>query len=159
MTKTEEKKMETVNRHNFISRVYATVLNCIPEQTTMLRKQVQIRLTHQNYNRYIRFHNFGKDMNIQIFSDGNVWLELNEAMHSEHKEQLFEYAADEEAQNAFLEELRTLISNLIPVYMEQTVSGFHGYMDYVSGSKTAAESYRQMMAHYHCTGKESKHEQ
>ena len=96
MTKAELKKLETEQKHEFIARVYATVLPCIPEQTIMLRKHLQIRLTHQGYNRYVRFHSYGMDMNIQIFGDGNVGIELNEALHNEHTEQLFEYASEKE---------------------------------------------------------------
>ena len=95
------------------------------------------------------------DMNIQIFGDGNVSIELNEALHNEHKEQLFEYVTEEEPQEAFLTELKLLLTNLILVFTDQAVFDFHSYMDYVDSSNTAAEAYQQVMADYHRATKES----
>ena len=155
MTKAELKKLETEQKHEFIARVYATVLSCIPEQTIMLRKHLQIRLTHQGYNRYVRFHSYGMDMNIQIFGDGNVGIELNETLHNEHTEQLFEYASEKEVQEVFLTNLKALITVLIRIFTAQAVFDFHSYMDYVGGSTTAAEAYQQMMADYQRATKES----
>lgn len=66
MTKAELKRLETEKKHAFIARAYATVLSCIPEQTVMLRNSVQIRLTHQSYNRYIRFHKYDKEMYLDV---------------------------------------------------------------------------------------------
>lgn len=155
MTKAELKKMETEKKHAFIARAYATVLSCIPEQTVMLRKNVQIRLTHQSYNRYIRFHNYGMDMNIQIFGDGNVVIELSEALHNKHKEQLFEYVTENEQQEVFLENLKTLLSSLISVFTDQAVLDFHSYMDYVEEEKNAANAYQRMMDEYRGIKRES----
>lgn len=155
MTKTELQKLETQQKHAFIARAYAAVLSCIPEQTIMLRKDVQIRLTHKGYNRYIRFHKYGMDMNIQIFGDGNVFVELSEALHNDYREQLFEYVPDTEKQEAFLAELKELVSRLIPVFTDQAVADFHTYMDYVDCEKSAIEAYRLMMDEWNPQRKES----
>ena len=149
MTKAELTRLETEKKHAFIARAYATVLSCIPEQTVMLRKNVQIRLTHQGYNRYSRFHNYGKDMNIQIFGDGNVVIELSDMSHNEHKEQLFKYVTEDEQQEVFLTELKELLSRLIPVFTEQAVCGFHTLMSYAGSGRRAAEAYQQMMDDYY----------
>lgn len=154
MTKAELKRLETEKKHDFIARAYAIVLSCIPEQTVMLRNSVQIRLTHQSYNRYIRFHKYDKDMNIQIFGDGNVVIVLNTISHNEYKEQLFEYSGEEEQQETFLAELKELISRLLPLFTDQDLCDFHTYMGYVGGGRTAAEAYQQMMDHYHRFQKE-----
>lgn len=150
MTKAELKQLETEKKHAFIARAYATVLSCIPEQTVMLRKNVQIRLTHQSYNRYIRFHKYDKDMNIQIFGDGNVVIVLNSISHNEYKEQLFEYSSEDEQQKIFLVELKELISRLLPLFMDQDSCDFHTYMGHVGGSRTAAEAYQYMKDNNPC---------
>lgn len=155
MTKAELKRLETKKKHAFIARAYATVLSCIPEQTVMLRNNVQIRLTHQSYNRYIRFHKYDKDMNIQIFGDGNVVIVLNTISNNEYKEQLFEYPDEEKRQDIFLAELKELVSRLLLLLTDQDVCDFHTYMGHVGGGRTAAEAYQQMMAIYHSTKKES----
>lgn len=154
MTKTELKKLETQKKHEFIAHAYAAVLSCIPEQTIMLRKQLLIRMTHKSYSRYIRFHRYGMDMNIQIFGDGNVCIELTEALHSDHREQLFEYVPDEDKQEAFLAELKELVSGLIPVFADQAVADFHTYMDYVGCEKSVIEAYRLMMDEWNPKRKE-----
>lgn len=155
MTKAELKRLETEKKHDFIARAYATVLSCIPEQTVMLRKNVQIRLTHQGYNRYIRFHSYGQDMNIQILGDGNVVVEMSELSHHDHKEQLFDYVTEDEKQVAFLAELKKLLSCLIPVFVGADGCGFHTYMSYVGDGSRAAEAYQRMMDDLHRAEKEA----
>ncbi len=149
MTKAEQKKLETEKKYDFIAKTYAVILSSIPEQTKGVRKSVQVRLTHQNYTRYIRFHNYGKDMNFQLYSDGNVVIELDEALHNKHTETLFEYSGDDEKQEAFWEELSKLVPRLIKVFIGQEVMDFHSYMDYVGDKTTAAAAYQTMMDEYH----------
>ena len=84
----EKKKTATEIRNEFIAKTYGIVLNCIAEQTNQLRSKVEIRMTLTNYNRYIRFHKYGADMAVLIYRDGKVALELSEALHSKHEEQL-----------------------------------------------------------------------
>lgn len=88
MTKAEIKKMETENKHVFISRVYDIILSCIPAETRGYRQKIEVRIAHQNYNRYVRFHAYGKDLAFQFFGDGNIAIELREALHSDHTEQI-----------------------------------------------------------------------
>ena len=149
MTKAEQKKQATAKKQDFIAKTYAVILNSIPEQTKGVRKSVQIRLTHQNYNRYIRYHNYGKDINFQLYGDGNVAIELDEVFHNKHNEQLFEYSEDAEKQKAFWKELSELVPCLIKVFIDQEVMDFHSYMDYVSSGMTAAVAYQTMMDEYH----------
>lgn len=154
MTETELKKLKTQKKLTFISRSYAAVLSCIPEQTIILRKQVLIRLIHKGYNRYIRFHRYGMDMNVQIFGDGNVCIELTEALHNDHRELLFEYVPDEEKQEVFLAKLKELVSGLIPIFTDQSVADFHTYMNYVGCTKSVAYAYRMMMDEWRPVRKE-----
>lgn len=145
MNQRQKRKMEAEQKTSFITNAYATVLSCIAEQSKAVRASVQIRLTHQRLNRYVRFHAYGKDMNIQIFGDGNVAIELKEALHNEHREQLFEYTSETEVQDAFLAALREMVSWLIPVFLDLAIHDYHTYMDYVSDAKGVEEAYRQMV--------------
>lgn len=81
MTKTENEK-----KYDFITRAYETILQCIPAETRACRQKVQVRITHQNYSRYIRFHAYGRDLAFQIYGDGNIAVELKEALHSDHND-------------------------------------------------------------------------
>ncbi len=149
MTKAEQKKLATAKKQEFIAKTYAVILSCIPEQTKGVRKSVQIRLTHQNYNRYIRFHNYGKDINFQLYGDGNVAVELDEACHNKHTEQLFEYSENAEKQEVFWSELSEMVSWLIKVFIDQEVMDFHSYMDYVGYAENMTAAYQTMMDEYH----------
>ena len=82
MTRAEIKKMETERKYDFISNVYNTILKSIPLETRGHRKKFEVRIVHQNYNRYVRFHSYGQDMAFQIFGDGNLAIEMKEACHS-----------------------------------------------------------------------------
>lgn len=148
MTKAELKKLETEKKYDFIIRVYETVLNCIPAETRGYRKKVQVNIMHQNYSRYIRFHAYGADLKFQIYGDGNVAIELKEAFHSDHVEQIFEYSEDTNGQEAFLAELTELASGLIRVFIDRDVPDFHTYMDYVSAENSILAAYRNMKAEW-----------
>lgn len=148
MTKAELKKLETEKKYDFITRVYETVLNCIPAETRGYRKKVQVNIMHQNYSRYIRFHAYGADLKFQIYGDGNVAIELKEAFHSDHVEQIFEYSEDANVQEAFLAELSKLASGLIRVFIDRDVPDFHTYMDYVSAENSILAAYRNMKAEW-----------
>lgn len=148
MTKAEIKKMETAKKHDFIMRVYEAVLVSIPALTRDSRTKVQIRMTHANYNRYVRFHIYGQDMAILIYGDGNVAIELKEVFHSAHTEQLFEYDTEIEKQETFIEKFKELLSCLIKVFMGMDILDFHSYMDYVSVEKNASVAYQKMQMEY-----------
>ena len=144
MTRAEIKKMETERKYDFISNVYNTILKSIPLETRGHRKKFEVRIVHQNYNRYVRFHSYGQDMVFQIFGDGNIAIEMKEACHSNHVEQLFEYDTDIEKQDAFIKELSELARCLIRVFIDSDFENFHTYMDYVSDEQKAFEAYKQM---------------
>lgn len=148
MTKAELKKLETEKKYDFITRVYETVLSCIPAETKGYRKKVQVNIMHQNYSRYIRFHAYGADLKFRIYGDGNVAIELKEAFHSDHVEQIFEYTEDVDVQEAFLAELTELASGLIRVFIDRDTTDFHTYMDYVSVENSALTAYRDMKAEW-----------
>jgi len=150
----EKKKTATEIRNEFIAKTYGIALDCIAEQTTQLRSKVEIRMTLSNYNRYIRFHKYGADMAILIYRDGKVALELSEALHSKHEEQLFDYATDADRQEVFFAELESMLSGLIKVYLGEEVTDFHTFMDYVCDDISAYDSYKQMMHEWRHSGEE-----
>lgn len=149
MTKAEIKKMETEKKYDFINRVYDTILRCIPVETRGYRKKIEVRIVHQNFNRYVRFHAYGKDLAFQIYGDGNIAIEMKEALHGDHTEQIFEYDADAEKQDAFIAELAEMAPCLIRVFIDKDVHDFHTYMDYVSDEPSAFTAYKQMQVEYH----------
>lgn len=149
MTKAEMKKMETEKKYDFVTKVYETVLKSIPVTTRAYRKKVQVRITHQNYSRYVRFHAYGQDLAFQIYGDGNIAIEMKEALHSDHVEQIFEYNPDETVQDKFIEELAEMVPCLIKVFVDKDVMDFHSYMDYVSGVNSAFSAYELMQKEYH----------
>lgn len=145
MTKTENEK-----KYDFITRAYETALKCIPAETRACRQKVQVRITHQNYSRYIRFHAYGRDLAFQIYGDGNIAVELKEALHNDHTEQLFAYCADSRTQETFLAEFAEMAANLIRVFIEKDILDFHSYMDYVSEEKNVSAAYQKMRDEYFC---------
>ena len=149
MTKAEIKKMELENKYDFITRVYNTILGCIPAETRGYRKKIEVRIVHQNYSRYVRFHAYGKDLAFQIFGDGNIAIEMKEACHSDHAEQIFVYDTDTEKQDAFIAKLVEMAPCLVRVFIGRDVMDFHSYMDYVSDSASAFDAYNQMHVEAH----------
>jgi len=148
LTKAELKKLETEKKYDFITRVYETVLLCIPAETRAYRKKVQVNIMHQNYSRYVRFHAYGADLKFQIYGDGNIAMELKEAFHSDHAEQIFEYNEDTTVQETFLAEFAELAAGLIRVFIDRDGPDFHTYMDYVSAENSISEAYKIMQAEW-----------
>lgn len=149
MTKAEQKKIETAKKRDFIEKTYAVILSSIPEQTKEIRKSVQIRIIHKNANRYIRFHNYSRDINFLLYGDGNVVIELSAFCHDKYTEQLFEYLPEAETQEMLWKKLKEILSWLIKVFLDSDVMDFHAYMDYVSYSKNMVVAYQTMIAEYH----------
>ena len=148
MTKAEIKKMETEKKYDFINRVYETILRSIPAETRGYRKKIQVYITHQNFNRYVRFHAYGQDLAFQIYGDGNIAIEMKEALHSDHVEQIFSYDADIVVQDSFIEELTEMAPCMIRVFIDRDAQDFHSYMDYISEGMAAFAAYKQMMVEY-----------
>ncbi|MCD7819956.1 MAG: hypothetical protein LUH07_13065 [Lachnospiraceae bacterium] len=148
MTKAEQKKAETEARYDFIKKTYATVLECIPETTRGVRTTVQIRLDHKSSNRYIHFHKYGGDLNVLIYGDGNVAIEVKEIFHSDFKAQVFGYPEDNDRQQVFWQELKELLSDLIEIFVEHSFVDWHTYMDYVSVKQDLKAAYELVKADF-----------
>ena len=149
MTKAEIKKIETEKKYDFINRVYGTVLGMIPAETRACQKKIQVSIAHQGINRYIRFHVYGQDLSFKIYADGNISVEMKEALHNDYVEQLFGYDSDAEKQDAFIENLSKMASDWVRVFIGNDTCDFHTYMDYVSHEPTAYEAYKQMQEDCH----------
>ena len=146
--KNVKKKTTPKMRNEFIARTYAIVLKCIGEQTDAVPSKVEIRLTLTNNNRYVRLHKYGEDMELLIYRDGKVALELSEVCHDKHKEQIFDYATDADRADIFFAELEDMLPCVMKVYLEKDVLDFHSFMDYVRDDAPAFDSYKQMMHEY-----------
>jgi len=132
MTKAQKKKQAVQQRLDFIEQAYALILDAIPEKTRGERCKLRVQLTHEGLNRYIRFMCYGKTMNFLLYGDGNVFLELSEACHNDHREQLFMYVDNMDDQAEFLRRLAEILWWLIRVFLDLDCFTFHAYMDYVS---------------------------
>ena len=146
--KNVKKKTTPKMRNEFIARTYAIVLKCIGEQTDAVPSKVEIRLTLTNNNRYVRLHKYGEDMELLIYRDGKVALELSEVCHDKHKEQLFDYATDADRADIFFAELEDMLPCVMKVYLEKDVLDFHSFMDYVRDDAPVFDSYKQMIHEY-----------
>lgn len=146
--KNVKKKTTLKMRNEFIARTYAIVLKCIGEQTDAVPSKVEIRLTLTNNNRYVRLHKYGEDVELLIYRDGKVALELSEVCHDKHKEQLFDYATDADRADIFFAELEDMLPCVMKVYLEKDVLDFHSFMDYVRDDAPVFDSYKQMMHEY-----------
>lgn len=149
ITKKEQKEMEKQNLRSFTQRTFETVMEMIPAGTEQLRSKVQVKITFQNWNRYVRFSSYGQYCNIQIFTNGNIALELYEALHNKYEKQLFEFSLDEKAQDEFLIHFRKILSWLIPVFAEMTGYDFHTYMDFVDGEADFETAYEKIQKAFH----------
>lgn len=149
ITKKEQKEMEKQNLRSFTQRTFETVMEMIPAGTEQLRSKIQVKITFQNWNRYVRFSSYGQYCNIQIFTNGNIVLELYEALHNKYVKQLFEFSYDEKAQEEFLSHFREILSWLIPVFAEMTGYDFHTYMDFVDDETDFETAYEKVQKAFH----------
>jgi len=81
MTKAEQKKMEKAARSMFITQAFGCVLDAICDSSQNARGNPQIRVNMKSGNRYIFFHRYLQDFNIQIYASGDVDIEFREFCH------------------------------------------------------------------------------
>ena len=123
MSKSRQKKLEAENKRLFTQRVFQAALEAIPPAVESARK-INVSISGQNYNRYIRFSAYGMSCSILIYKDGNIAIQLKEA-----------FTLDESAQHGFETHFREVLGWLIPVFMENVPYDFHTFMDYVSDTQ------------------------
>ncbi len=122
MTKAEQKKLEKKNREALVKKAFGCVLDAIFEASGGLRGNPQIKVVMKNGSRYIRFHRYGQDFNVQIYGSGDVDIEFMEFCHDTRKYRVFEYDEDAGVQDAFL--------NQFEKDMHMVISEFIGAADW-----------------------------
>ena len=144
IAKAEQRKLDTANKKAFITSAFQTVLSAVAKHTATVTKGPKMQVTFSNNNRYVRFNAYGKSAAILIYRDGNIEVQLTEAFHSPHNEQLFEFTLDEAVQKEFLKSFKKTLSWLLPQVFEVGPADFHTFMDYVSGSQTIEEAHEKV---------------
>ena len=129
MTKAEQKKLEQVAKAEFINTSLGCVLEAIRESSGKTSSSTQIRIDLQRRNRYIRFHRYGEDFNIQIYRSGDVDIEFKEFCHEPRKYRIFAYDPDKEVQTSFLEQFRQDMRMVIVEFLER--ADWHTILDFM----------------------------
>lgn len=144
ITKTEQKKADTVDKKDFISRAFQTALNVLAQGSNDVTGGTKVQIAFMNYNRYIHMNAYGRSTSILIYRDGNVDIKLKEACHNPHEERLFEFSSDKDVQKSFLARFREIMSWLIPISFGQSPYDFHTFMDYASGQSSLEAVYKEI---------------
>jgi len=129
MTKAEQKKMEKAAKQAFIKNAFGCVLDAVFEGSGRISSSPQIRVMMKNGSRYIRFHRYGDDFNIQIYASGDVDIEFMEFCHDTRKYRVFEYDGDMEVQAAFLEQFWQDMRMVITEFLEH--ADWHTILDFM----------------------------
>lgn len=149
ITKKEQKAMESRNKREFIQKVFMLTLEAVGEATTGNGSKLKIQITEQYQNRYVKLQMYGKSMNIQIFRDGNVVLELKEALHGDFSQTMFSFDLDDSAQKEFFERYTRELQCVINEYLDRGPLDFHSYMDYVWDVGDYWQAYLELHGDYH----------
>lgn len=129
MTKAEQKKLEKEARDEFIKKAFGCVLEAIFEASAGIRNAPEVRAVMKNGSRYIRFHRYGNDFNVQIYRSGDVDIEFKEFCHDDRLYRLFEYTEDKALQDTFLEQFR---KDMLMVVTEFLIhADWHIVLDYL----------------------------
>jgi len=148
MSNIKNHKRDLERKQNFIEQVYLLFLSSIPTQTKADSSKLIVVITHKYLNRYIRMSSLGKYMDFQICGNGDVLIDLKAEFHKGHKELLFEYVDDEEAQANFLCKLKEILSWLIRVFLDLGCFTYHTYLQYVDENGIITLAYEKMVTEY-----------
>jgi len=129
MTKAEQKRIEKAAREAFTKKAFGYVLNAIFESSVKNNGSPQIRVALKKGNRYIAFHRYAQDFNIQLYSSGDVDIEFKEFCHQTRLYRIFEYNNNTDVQEAFLEQFRKDVLMVITEFVEQ--ADWHIVLDYL----------------------------
>ena len=144
MTKSEQKKIETEMKRDFIEKVYTTIIKGVPKMTRDKADSLDIRIIHKTHNRYISFLRYGQALKFKIYRDGNVGITLKEFCHDDYETQLFEYIPDKQLQEDFIKRLSKTMSWMLSIFLNREDLDFHSYMDFISNSNDIYEAYDKM---------------
>jgi hypothetical protein len=129
MTKAEQKRIEKAAREAFTKKAFGYVLDAIFESSVKNNGSPQIRVALKKGNRYIAFHRYAQDFNIQLYSSGDVDIEFKEFCHQTRLYRIFEYNSNTDVQEAFLEQFRKDVLMVITEFIEQ--ADWHIVLDYL----------------------------
>lgn len=145
ISKTEQRKLDTANKKDFIGKIFQTTLNTLAENTMDVTcGGIKVQIAFTNYNRYIHLNAYGRSTSILIYRDGNVGITLKEFCHNPHEEQLFEFSLDKDTQEHFLVRFHAILDWLIPLSFGKCQYDFHTFMDYASGQSSIETVYQNI---------------
>ena len=142
--KAELARQFKMRQREFYVKVQQVILGILTDELGESRENLDLRIKYRGGNRYISLHIYGKDMEIILYTKGQIMLKLSECCHSDYEKQLFEFTDDEKMQEQLLAELRENLKWLI----NEFVGDFHSYMDYVSHYGDYVLAYTEMMKSY-----------
>ena len=148
MSNSKKAKPTSGRQQAFIEKVYLLLMTSIPAQPQAQRRQIMVRVTHEQMSRCVRFTDLGRAMDFRIDGSGDVSVELQADFHNGHWEQLFAYVDDEEAQARFLCQLKEILSWLFRVFVDMDCFTYHAYMQYVEESGFITKAHEKMVAEY-----------
>ena len=131
-------------QREFYVRIQQEILDIATETLVENRENLDLKVKYKGGNRYISFHMYSKDVEIILYTKGQIVLKLSEFCHSTYEKQLFEFTDNEEAQEQLMAELRENLGWLI----NEFTGDFHSYMDYVSHYGDYKKAYMEMMKNY-----------
>ena len=142
--KAELAKQKNKRQREFYVKIQQVILNIATEILVENRENLDLKVKYKGGNRYISFHMYSKDVEIILYTKGQIVLRLSEFCHSTYEKQLFEFTDDEEAQEQLMAELRENLEWLI----NEFTGDFHSYMDYVSHYGDYEMAHMEMMKNY-----------
>lgn len=131
-------------QREFYVKIQQLVLDITTETLAENRENLDLKVKYKGGNRYISFHMYSKDVEIILYTKGQIVLRLSEFCHSTYEKQLFEFTDNEEAQEQLMAELRENLGWLI----NEFTGDFHSYMDYVSHYGDYEMAHMEMMKNY-----------
>lgn len=128
MTKAEQKKKASQDKHAFITAAAQIIPRKALDLLSGSRRNLKVNLTVKNQYFYFNLHRFCEDLNVQIYRSGDIDVELREVTHNEIKIRLvfFEEAASdfEKAIGQFEKDITLLIEDFVN-------EDWHSLMDYM----------------------------
>lgn len=120
------------NRKHFKEECYKICMKILVEHSILVLSKFDIKVQLKNSNRYISIKRYGAYLNIAIFTSGDIDITLDEMMHGEYKERIFEFTTDTDEQNCFYDRFSFMLDFLFNYFFELGDSSFQDYMDYIS---------------------------
>lgn len=129
LTKAQQKALETANRRSFVNNIAIVAMTDILDQAESIRKTLDVKMRYQNYNRYIFLHKYCFDVSLLFYKDGNIVVKIkDQTTGANYNEVLFEYSADEKAQERALDMVDMLVTWLVPRFIEVELTEIHEFV-------------------------------